>query len=186
MDSRRYFIKFCIVCFLVLFLFCNSNAFAGDDIVVKKNLFSPDRSPPNPVDNEQKGVETSLKLSDLQLDGIIFFSTQKIAILRMNKRLKNNMGKSSSYSAVKEGESVGPYKVVKIYKDRIVVDYNGELHNVLLYQPGKRVVSPPSPPPPVTEVQKGNRETRETEFPSPDEFKKLSPEEKEKLVKKMR
>ncbi len=186
MDSRRAFVRFCFVCFFFLCVPLSSSAYAVDDIIVKKNLFSPNRTPPSPVDNEQK-VDSSLKLSDLQLDGIIFFSTQKSAVLRVNKRLKGSPGKSSSYSVVREGELIGPYKVVRIYKDRIVVDYNGELHDLLLHRPGKRISPPPPPPPsPVTEDRKESGEDLEMDFPSPDEFKKLSPREKKRLVKKMR
>ncbi len=172
----------------VLLVSC-SLALASSSLIVEKNLFSPDRSPPGSAASTPQDSEAPFKLKDIRLDGIIHYNHLRMAVLRIKGKLTSSKT-GSSYVAVKEGESIGPYKITKIDKNKITIDYNGESHSVTLYQPSKKAPPPPPPPPPPaigspeTNVPEAKQE--EDNFPSPEEFKKLSPKERKKLIDKMR
>ncbi|MBW1974203.1 MAG: hypothetical protein JRI45_01345 [Deltaproteobacteria bacterium] len=168
-----------MACFLAVLA---TPLFSQENVVVEKNLFAPDRKPPAIQENSKTVDHGTFNPDDIQLDGIIYFQHEKRALVR----LRRNIGEyqKGNYVVLKEGESIGPYKVTKVGKASIIVNWKGQEQEIPLYQSGK--IAAPPPPLPKVSVVSDEEVDKLKEFPSPEEFKNLSPEEKEKLVEKMR
>jgi hypothetical protein len=123
-------------------------------IMVKNNLFSPERKPPSeetpstPADTRK----TKILEKAFQLDGVFYFGDMKSALLRINSRtVRGNKDKSTSpYVRVQEKDIVGDYQVVRIEPSSITLQGNGETLNIPLFQEGK--ISPPAAPLPTAPV----------------------------------
>lgn len=118
-------------------------------IMVRDNLFSPERKPvssesgqPAPTDKRKpRSMDKAF-----QLDGVFYFGDLKSALLRVNARaLKNDKQKDPSpYVRVREKDTVGDYQVVRIEPKSVTLEGNGETLTIPLFQQGK--VSPPAAP----------------------------------------
>lgn len=110
------------------------------DVVVKKNLFSPDRSAPEeelPIEEVMKEVPTLPE--KIFLYGVILMDGYETALVS-NPRRKPGAKKEVW---VKVGDSLGDLKVLDIKKERIVLEREGKPYDVLLYgknKPRRKIV----------------------------------------------
>ncbi|SFM41360.1 hypothetical protein [Thermodesulforhabdus norvegica] len=183
----------CLICAFVLF--CSTPVVGRAEessVIVEKNLFSPDRKPPEQSTTSEINTSEPFENEDLQLYGIIIYETprglEKKAILSVNKKfLPPDI--EDRYLFVKEGESIGPFKVVSIEKNKISVEYSEKSYVISLYSPAKKNTSPPPPIPAPLQPHPSEKEKSEPAREgriSFEEFKRLSPEEKEKLIERMK
>lgn len=164
-----------------------------ENIIVERNLFSPDRKPSKQGGGAESESTEPMKTSELQLYGVAIYTTpkgiEKSAILRVDKSIMPP-GAKGEYLRVKEGQTIGPLKVVGIEKNQISVEYSGKPYIIPLYSATKKNVPPPPPVPPSPiqpkVEQEGKEQPVEGQRISPEEFEKLSPEEKEKLIERMK
>ncbi len=130
---------------LMLVLITVSSAHSEEPPMVEKNLFSPDRRPgvagvAAPEQRESRSGPLSV-----QLDGVFIYGDQKIALLRMKSQPPGGAGRkgeeTSPYVRVREGDSVGEYRVTKIESRSVTLEKDGEKQDIALF--AKNKISPP-------------------------------------------
>jgi hypothetical protein len=97
-----------------------------------------------------------MAIGNIQLDGVIIQSNAKRAVLRMKNQSAGAPGKkgqpASPFVTVREGQTVGDYRVSKIESKSISLEKDGQTFTVGLFAENK-VVTPASAPPAPTPVQ---------------------------------
>ncbi len=127
-------------------------------LMVEKNLFSTDRKPPSPesMDTSAKAAKPGMALGNMQLDGVIFQSNEKKAVMRMKNQSAGPAGgkahSASPYMTVREGQMISDYRVAKIEPKSISLEKDGQTFTLGLFAENK-VLSPvaapaPAAPPP--------------------------------------
>jgi len=138
----------------MFFSICNA-----EPTIIEKNLFSPDRKPPSDEQPEQqpqpsKSAQTGLPPRSVQLDGVFIRDNVKTALVRVNNQLLGEKRERGTdpfpYMIVKEGESVGDYKVVKIESRSISLQKDNLVYAINLFMDGK--VVPPATPLPAAPI----------------------------------
>ncbi|HQB30667.1 MAG TPA: hypothetical protein PLO86_07860 [Syntrophales bacterium] len=121
--------------------------------VVEKNLFSPDRKEPAAAQEpaaESKGEIAELKIpgKKVALYGVVLVDDfRKALITNLEKK-----GKERDVIWVREGETVGTFKVARIEKDKVFLEENGRQYEIALYsddKPERRTVAVPEGKPSV-------------------------------------
>ena len=104
------------------------------DVVVKKNLFSPDRSVPEEEVPTEEVIKKMPALPEkIFLYGVILMDGYETALV-------SNPGRKPGAKKevwVKVGDSLGDLKVLDIKKERIVLERKGNPYDVLLYAKNK-------------------------------------------------
>jgi hypothetical protein len=130
--------------------FC-ATSFAAP-LIVEKNLFAQERKPlpPETAASTPQPKGPGLSHNQIQLDGVIIHGSSKKAIVRMKNPppSPDKKKQQSPFLAVREGQQIGDYKVVKIENKSISLEKDGQTVVISLFAEGK-VASPP-PPMPVT------------------------------------
>lgn len=130
---------------LVFIAVCEANP-----LMVEKNLFATDRKPPSPesLNESSKPAKPSVALGNIQLDGVIFQSSEKRAVLRMKNQSSGPPGKKgpsgSPFVTVREGQMVSDYRVSKIDSKSISLEKEGQTFTISLFAENK-VLSPVTP-----------------------------------------
>ena len=157
--SRQVFVKRILPVFLLLVCGAMFNSFCGAaPLMVEKNLFATDRKPPPPesADASPKASKPAMAIGNIQLDGIIIQNNAKRAVLRMKSQPAGAPGKkgqpSSPFVTVREGQTIGDYRVSKIESKSISLEKDGQTFTVGLFAENK-VVTPASPSPAPFPVQ---------------------------------
>ena len=122
-------------------------------VIVEKDLFSPDRKPPKQDPEAQKGdksVEKKRLPANLQLFGVVLKGRSTKALLSNPDRRKNK----KRYVWVTEGEEIGGYKLIRIHSDRVVLDKRGVRYELSLYAGKKRRTQPLRPKAQVRKTKK--------------------------------
>jgi hypothetical protein len=120
-------------------------------LMVEKNLFSTDRKPPSPesVDASAKAATPGMALGNMQLDGVIFQSSERKAVMRLkNQAAGSAAGKAHSaspYLTVREGQMISDYRVSKIEPKSVLLEKDGQTFTINLFAENK-VLSPVAPP----------------------------------------
>ncbi len=144
-----------------LFLVCGAvfnSVCAAGPLMVDKNLFASDRKPPSPESAEvsAKQAKPGMAIGNLQLDGVVFESNERRAILRMKNAQPNPSAKKgqpvSPFVTVREGQIVSDFRVTKIEPKSILLEKDGQTFTISLFAENK-VSAPPSPVAAPTPVQ---------------------------------
>jgi hypothetical protein len=168
------FKKIASVFLLLMWVFAFSAVCAATPLMVEKNLFATDRKPPSPesLDASSKPAKPSLALGNIQLDGVVFQSGERKAVLRVKNQSAGPPGKkgqaASPFVTVREGQMVSDYRVAKIEPKSISLEKEGQTFTISLFAENK-VLSPVTPsaasvqpqaatPPPVAAQQEGDSE----------------------------
>ena len=138
---------FALLCAVVLTLAAFTSKGFGGSTMVEKNLFAPERKPPSPeaVEAPPQKNQPGVSIKAIQLDGVLIQGANRKAIIRHKGKMPGSTDKKgeSPYTTVREGESVGDYKVVKINSKSITLEKDGTQEEVNLFAEGK--VVPPAP-----------------------------------------
>ncbi len=127
-----------------LWIAAPSAAAAADPVMVRQNLFSPERRPPSDANASAEALPgTPTPPVSVQLDAVFIYGDTKTALVRVNTRsYRGRSAKTSTpYVRVKENDLVEDYRVVSIQPKSIRLERNGETLDIPLFQEGK--VSPP-------------------------------------------
>lgn len=113
------------------------------NVIVEKNLFSPDRMA-NVQDQESQPVAEELKISGekIMLFGVIMIDGNKSALI--NNPAKSEGGKD--YRWVKAGDRISNLKVVEIQKDRIMLNDGNTEYKISLFDQNKTKPAPAAAP----------------------------------------
>lgn len=121
--------------------------------VVEKNLFSPDRK--EPVAAQEPAAESKGEIAELKIPGKKVALYGVVLVEDFRKALITNLdkkGKERDVVWVREGETVGTYKVSRIEKDKVFLEENGRQYEIALYsddKPERRTVAVPEGKPSV-------------------------------------
>ena len=136
--------------------------------VVDRNLFSPNRTAPQPETVKTEPLKDEVRISGekVMLYGVILFDNYKTALINNPE----DQAKGIQNRWVKEGDRIGNLKVQEILQDQVVLADDENSYRVLLYDPEKvrkasaapknsppsqpKVVSVGDAPPPVSSAAK--------------------------------
>jgi hypothetical protein len=120
---------------------------------VEKNLFSPDRK--EPVSAQEAAADLKGEISELKIPGKKVALYGVVLVEDFRKALITNLekkGKERDVIWVREGETVGNFKVSRIEKDRVFLEENGRQYEIALYsedKPERKTVAVPEGKPSV-------------------------------------
>jgi hypothetical protein len=124
------------------------------DVVVKKNLFSPDRSVPEEESPTEEVIKEIPALPEkIFLYGVILMNGYETALVSNPSREPG----ARKEVWVKVGDSLGDLKVLDIKKERIVLEREGKPYDVLLYaknKPRTKIIAPKTAEPKVVTAGK--------------------------------
>jgi hypothetical protein len=150
------------ILWVFLFLVCGgvfNSICAAAPLMVEKNLFAADRKQPAPefANTSAKAAKPGMAIGNIQLDGVIIRSNSKRAVLRMKNQPAGVPGKkgqpASPFVTVREGQTVGDYRVSKIESKSILLEKDGRTFTVSLFAENKEVAPPSAPPGPASAQQ---------------------------------
>lgn len=106
---------------------------AGTEEMVAKNLFSPDRN--NEVPQDKAGASPPLP---------IVFGTMKLGESYEALMAEGGSAGERGFQRVKTGQPLGPYTVLEIQDEKVVVEFQGQKTTIDVYQSANSVARAPA------------------------------------------